>query len=64
VRFVLGRFIPVQCRELAHQGFVLRDFVGVDGLGALAEVVEAGELFGAATGEGAFAGVFSAGRGR
>jgi hypothetical protein len=30
----------------------------------LAEVVEAGELFGAAAGEGAFAGMFSAGRGR
>jgi hypothetical protein len=34
----------VQRRELAHHGFVLRSLVGVDGLGVLAEVFEAGEL--------------------
>ena len=52
----------MQTRQIAHHLFVLVLFVRVHGLGVLAQVVEARELFAAVAGEGAFACVFSAGR--
>jgi hypothetical protein len=45
--------------ELAHHALVLLSLVGVDGLGVLAEVVEAGELLVAVAGERALAGVLA-----
>ncbi len=52
----------VEGGELLHHALVLVLLVGVDGLGMLAEVVEAGELLAAVAGEGALAGVFPSGR--
>ena len=44
--------------ELAHHVLVLVLLVGVNGLRVLAEVVEAGELLAAVTGERTFASMF------
>lgn len=49
----------VEGGEVAHHALVLLLLVGVDGLGMLAEVVEARELLAAMAGEGALAGMFS-----
>ena len=54
-----GGHVCVEGGELLHHALVLVLLVCVDGLGMLAEVVEAGELLGAVAGEWPLAGVLS-----
>lgn len=52
-----GRHCGMQGRELAHHALVSVLLIGVNGLGMLAEVVEARKLLSAVTGERTFAGM-------
>ena len=54
-----GGHTGVEGGEVAHHALVLVLLVGVDGLGMLAEVVEARELLSTMAGERTLAGVFS-----
>jgi len=54
-----GGHASVEGGEVAHHALILLLLVGVDGLGMLAEVIEARELLSAVTGERTLSGVFS-----
>jgi len=57
--FVSGGHGGMEGSEIAHHGFVLFLFVGMDGLCMLTEVVETRKLLGAVASKGTFARMFS-----